>query len=709
MKVLSSHWKVIWHSALFGILYWTVDSVFDAVAFHDRQFLLSLLYPSSHEFFSRLFALCFILAVSFFITYRLSKEENAFAEKERFLENVFSSIQDGISVLDTEMKIVRANPKIEEWHAHSMPLVGKKCYEAYHNRSERCEICPSWEALQTGKSAYEEVPLRDKEGAIIRWLGLFSFPIFDMQTGALKGVIEYVRDTTTHKQMEVDLAESEEKYRGLFEDLRDVVYISTPEGRIVDINEAGVKLLGYSSKEEIFKLILDRDVYVNPEDRKKLIELLDTHGFVIDFETAWKKKNSEQVIVQINVKAQKNDEGGMMSIRGVIRDITDEKKLRQQLLHSQKLEAIGQLAGGVAHDFNNILTAVIGYANLLKMKLKEDDPSQAYVDAVLSTSERGASLTHSLLTFGRKQTFDLRPVDLNGLIERVSKLLLRLIGEDIEMRTIFSEKDIVVMADSLQLEQILMNLATNARDAMPDGGFLTIETRQVEFGGDFVKLHSYMKPGRYGLVSFSDTGAGMDETTKSKIFEPFFTTKDVGKGTGLGLSIVYGIIKQHKGYINVYSEQGKGTVFKIYLPLAHAQKTDDAQPEQLKAREKAHKVILLGEDDNMVRKIIKATLEEFGYKVIEASNGEEAIDRFTENKDMVDLLLLDLIMPRKSGKEVFDEIKKIKPDIKAVFTSGYNAEIIDKKEIIKNGCSFITKPVRPADMLKIIEEALGKA
>lgn len=719
MKILSRHWKVIWQSALFGVLYWIIASVFDAFVFHERQFFVSLLFPPPHEFFLRLFAFCFIAAVSFFITYRLSKEECALDEKENLRKSAEEALRATNQTLHT---LLQASPlaviaidkqcKVKFWGPAAEHIFGWKEDEVIGQiipimPQEKCFEFNKMQEKTGGNSSHKgmEMVCLKKDGSQIDVEGWAAqLKSYDNE---VSGTIVLFADIAERKRMELALVESEKKYKGLFQDLRDVIYMSTPDGRMLDINEAGIKLLGYSSMEEILNLNLVNDVYAYPEDRKRLIGLLNKKAFVDDFETILKKKNGEHIIVQLNVKAQKNKDGSLNFIRGIIRDITDKKKLEQQLLHSQKLEAIGQLAGGVAHDFNNILTAVIGYANLLKMKLREDDPSHAYVDAVLSTAERGASLTQSLLTFGRKQSVELRPVDLNNVIERICKLLLRLIGEDIELKTILAGNEITVMADSLQLEQVLMNLATNARDAMLNGGLLTIETQEIELGSDLIKHHSYMKSGRYALVSFTDTGMGMDETTKTKIFEPFFTTKEVGKGTGLGLSIVYGIIKQHQGYINVYTEEGKGTTFKIYLPLAQTGKIDETQPENLKVSGILNEVILLGEDDKMVRKIIKTMLEEFGYKVIEASNGEEALNKFTENKDIVSLLLLDLIMPKKSGKEVFDEIKKIKPDIKVIFTSGYSADLINKEGIMKDRCSFIPKPVSPTELLKLVEEVLG--
>lgn len=393
----------------------------------------------------------------------------------------------------------------------------------------------------------------------------------------------------------------------------------------------------------------------------------------------------------------------------IVRRKTEEEKnkIHAQLLQAQKMEVVGRLGGGIAHDFNNILTAMIGYGQLLKMKMKEDDPLRTYADHILSLSDRAADLTQSLLAFSRKQIMNPCPANLNEVIKRIDHLLSRIIGEDIYLQTMLSEEDLIIMADPGQIEQALMNLATNARDAMPGGGLLTIGTETVAIDSGFVKEHGYGKEGEYALIEVTDTGAGMDRETKEKIFEPFFTTKGVGKGTGLGLSMVYGIIKQHEGYINVYSEPGRGTAFRIYLPLIEA-KIDEIKPEVIQPVETGTETVLLAEDEAAIREVIKKLLEEYGYKVITAVDGRNAIKEFKAHKDKIQLVILDVIMPIKNGKEVYDEIKKIRPDIRALFMSGYPADIIHKHEIVEEGFAYIEKPASPTKLLRKIREVLGK-
>ncbi len=410
--------------------------------------------------------------------------------------------------------------------------------------------------------------------------------------------------------------------------------------------------------------------------------------------------------------------GKQLKGKGIVviyEDITERKqaeeekrRLEAQLFQSQKMEAVGQLAGGIAHDFNNILTAIVGYGNLLKTELKKDDPLISYTAQILNAAERAANLTHDLLTFSRRQFISPNPRHLNTIIRSVERLLARLIGENIELSIELAETDLTVMADSTHIDQVLMNLAANARDAMPDGGSLIIRTQLLKLDNRFIKAHGYGKPGDYALISLEDTGAGMDEKTRTRIFEPFFTTKEIGKGTGLGLAIVYGIIKQHDGYINVYSEPGKGTTFKIYLPLTQSVVEDVRQTDPLPVQ-KGTETILIVEDDTQVRNLMKEVLSKSGYSILEAVDGEVAMSVFSENKDAIDLIILDVMMPKKNGKETYDAIQKVTPDPKVIFISGYSADVIQRKNILKKGSHFISKPVSPTELLNMVRKVLDNA
>jgi hypothetical protein len=382
----------------------------------------------------------------------------------------------------------------------------------------------------------------------------------------------------------------------------------------------------------------------------------------------------------------------------------EKEQLQEQLQHAQKMEAIGTLAGGIAHDFNNILTAIMGFGGLIQMKIPKESPISSHVEQILESAQKAASLTKNLLAFSRKQLTAPNPLNLNENISNLRKLLGRLIKEDIEFKVELEENDLIVMADQGQLDQVFMNLVTNAKDAMPKGGVLTITTGAAEVPPHIVVTSQPRHSGGYALIAVTDTGIGIDEKTKEKIFDPFFTTKEVGKGTGLGLSMIYGIVKQHDGYIDVKSEVGKGTTFNIYLPLIDS--TFEKQKEKVsRPLKRGTETILVADDDPAVASLVKRILEEFGYKVVEARNGENAIEQFLKHKDDIHLLLLDVIMPKKNGKEAYDAIRAIKPEIKALFISGYSAEIIDEQAIIA-GLHFIGKPVSPEELLFKIREVL---
>jgi len=386
-------------------------------------------------------------------------------------------------------------------------------------------------------------------------------------------------------------------------------------------------------------------------------------------------------------------------------EITERRKLENQLCQSQKMEGIGQLAGGVAHDFNNILTAIIGYGNLAVMRLKTDEKTTQYLEEILAAADRATHLTHGLLAFSRKQLITLQPADLNSIVSSVEKMLGRLISEEIELKTRLSNEDLIVMADPGQIDQVIINLATNARDAMPDGGSLIIETSRFTMTGDYCKSHGFGAVGEYALLTVSDSGQGMDRATQARIFEPFFTTKEVGKGTGLGLSMVFGIIKQHNGFVTVYSETDCGTTFKIYLSLAKGEAAPRHLAEVMESVAGGNETVLVVEDNEEVRNFTRTLLEQNGYRVLEAVDGQDAVARFRAHRDEIKLVVMDVVMPKMNGKEALMKIQAIRSDVVALFTSGYTADVIHKKGVIED-INFISKPAPPQTLLRKVRELL---
>lgn len=446
---------------------------------------------------------------------------------------------------------------------------------------------------------------------------------------------------------------------------------------------------------------------IQPDVYKELWRTLSA-GNVWRGELCNRKKDGELYWVYVTVSPVRNTAGEIISYMTIQEDMSERRKLEEQLRQAQKLEGIGQLASGVAHDFNNYLTAIIGYASLTSLNMQTDDPLKQNIQRILEYSERASMLTKSLLAFSRKQSTNLTSLNLNSLVKDFQTILRPMLREDIEMQIICSDDILSVMADKGQIEQVIMNLATNARDAMSEGGRMVISTKLVELDEEFVKTQGYGKPGYYAELSAIDTGIGMDPKTMGKIFEPFFTTKEQGKGTGLGLAVVYGIVRKHNGYIIAGSEPGKGATFKIMLPISSSDKTDDKETPQESLPQGGKETILLAEDDPGIRDLLSLVLGSHGYNVISAVDGEEAVVKFKENREKVDLVILDGIMPKKNGKEAFREIKAVCPKMKVIFVSGYPEDMLDFEDMEGQEVTCLQKPVRPADLLKKIREILDK-
>ncbi len=519
-------------------------------------------------------------------------------------------------------------------------------------------------------------------------------------------------DISERKQLEVALREGEQKFRTLAENSSDYIVRYDAYGCVTYANRLlkGIllpqveKTLGRTPLE-LFPEGLFLDGRLEMERYQSTLLRVIAEGNVADVEMQAPDGSGGMRIHSARLTAERDENGEILGAVAFWRDVTDRSRLEEQLRQSQKMEAIGQLAGGVAHDFNNILTAITGFGTLVKMKMNPDDPLQTGVDQILAASERAAHLTQGLLAFSRRQVLIPKPIDLNAVLSSVEKLLRRLIGEDIDLSLRLSDRSLIVMADAGQIEQILMNLATNARDAMPRGGTLTLSTEARYLAEDFMAVHGYGVAGRYALIMVTDTGTGMDEATRKRVFEPFFTTKEKGKGTGLGLSIAYGIVKQHEGFINIYSEPGRGTTFRIYLPLID-QSVEEAKPVKAELPPRGVETILLAEDDQDVRMFASSALREFGYHVIEAVDGRDALEKFRTHAQDIKMMILDVIMPRLSGPDVYETIRVERPGMKVLFISGYTADYLHTKGVFEEGTYFLAKPMSPMELLRKIREIL---
>jgi two-component system cell cycle sensor histidine kinase/response regulator CckA len=954
----------------------------------------------------------------------LSKVKKAFKERERFFTSVFESIQDGISILDKEMNIIQINPVMEKWYSYALPLIGKKCYEAYHSRNERCEVCPSYRTIKTRESAYEVIPKRGPGGEVVGWLDLYSLPLMDVQTGQMKGVIEYVRDITDrkraedellrsenearrlaqenaimaeigriigstlnidevyerfaeevrklisfdriainlihsedhtltvayttgveiperfhgdtvlltgtfteevmrtrtsqliqeekeivrrfpglllslkiglrsmlsvpliskdqvigvlhlrttkpnaytekdlrlaerighqiagaitnahlfaerkqaeealqterqrfqilseyapfgmlmidnngtfryinpkfrelfgyhlkdipdgetwfrkaypdptyrhnvisawindlkifapgekrprvytvtckdgtekiinfipvqletvenlvtcediteHMRFEETLRESEERYRTLFEGSRDAVYITTREGRFVDFNKAFLDLSGYSREE--LTVLHAQETYVHPDDRHKFQQEIEKKGFVSDYEVKLQKKDKKEIDCLLTASVRRDNDGTILGYQGILRDITERKRaeqemktLEEQLLQSQKMEAIGRLAGGIAHDFNNMLTIIKGYSQLSLSELKEDHPLRENLEGIQKATDRATGLIRKILAFSRRQVMEMKVLDPNILLIDLDKLLRRIIGEDIELVTVLAEDLGRVKVDPGQVEQVILNLAVNAKDAMLNGGKLTIETANAELDEAYARSHIAVIPGHYVMLSMSDTGVGMSPEVKERIFEPFFTTKDKDKGTGLGLSTVYGIVKQSGGNIWVYSELNQGTTFKIYLPREEEPLEEIREKRVEEELPYGSETVLVVEDEEELRKLAVQILQKQGYKVLEAPQGDEALLISQKYKGPIHLLITDVVMPGMSGRDLSERLTPLRPEIKTLYMSGHTNSAIIHHGVLEPGVNLLQKPFTPEALVRKVHGVLDK-
>jgi two-component system, cell cycle sensor histidine kinase and response regulator CckA len=511
----------------------------------------------------------------------------------------------------------------------------------------------------------------------------------------------------------IEPQESETRNSAILDASPDAVITIDRDNRVLDFNQAAHKILGWPSPRSVRgpwpQLVLapidDNDIHhVRPDST------IEVSGLKVGrrIEVMAQRADGSQFPAEITVRPIRLATRTVYAVW--MRDITEQRRLENQLWRSQKMEAVGRLAGGVAHDFNNLLTVITGYSDLVVASLSESDPRRKNVEEILKAADRAASLTRQLLAFSRRQVLAPQPLDLNGVVLNLDKMLRRLIGEDIEVSNLLSTDLWTVKADPGQIEQVLVNLAVNARDAMPEGGKLTIETANAIVDAQTGRQYEPPMPaGNYVMLAVSDDGCGMDQETQNLIFEPFFTTKEEGKGTGLGLSTVYGIIKQSGGFIWVQSEPEHGTSFKIYLPrIQHNEEIHSSAPSHKRPPAKGTETLLVVEDEHAVGELVRGVLESAGYTVLLASRGEEAIQVASARRNAIDLLLTDVVMPQMGGREVAKAVEKIDPKIKIVYMSGYAEKVIVHQGILEPGAVLIQKPFTPDTLIRKIREVLDK-
>ena len=552
--------------------------------------------------------------------------------------------------------------------------------------------------METGQTeALEESHIKDSRECFVQTV---KTPLTD-DDGNVTGILGIFWDITERKQAE----EERERLMSAIGQAAEAVVITDVDGTIQYVNPAFERITGYARDEAIGQ---NPHILKSSEQDGAFYE--EMWGTLTRGET-WtgrfvnKKKDGTLYTEEATISPVHDGSGKTVNYVGVKRDITQVIKLEDQLRQAQKMEAVGQLAGGVAHDFNNLLQAILGYGEMALARTEPGTPIVTSIEEILKAGTRAATLVRQLLAFSRQQVLEMKDVDLNTVIADLMKMTRRVIGEHITLGTIAGHDLGIVRADPGQIEQILMNLCVNARDAMPGGGTITIETGNVRIDKTYCENRSWAIPGRYVLLSVTDTGCGMDDDTLANVFEPFFTTKELGEGTGLGLSTVYGLVKQHHGMIDVYSEVDQGTTFKVYLPqversaLAVGDKIEGSVPT-------GTETVLVAEDDETVRELTKAILERVGYTVLTASDGEEALTVFGEHANEIDLALLDVMMPKLGGRAVFQQIRQVRPDLRFLFASGYSMNAIHTNFVLDEGLALVQKPYQCDDLLRRVRDAL---
>ena len=634
--------------------------------------------------------------------------ERKLEERERWLAATLMSIGDGVVAIDNDARIIFLNSmgeRLTGWNNdEAKGRVLEEVVRLAHEVSGQPVESPLRKALREGKKTTlgnhivliaknsTELPLDDS-----------AAPIFDSMGTALGGVMVF-RDVSERKTAETAVA----KLAAIVSGSEDAIIGLDLNGNVTSWNPGAERLYGYAAAE-----MLNRSLGILlPPDRQEefdiVISRLRAGTRTPASELTMRRKDAKNVTVMVSFSPIKDLHDRVIGAASIAHDITQTKRLEDQFRQAQKMEAIGRLAGGVAHDFNNLLTVINGYSSILSVILHDHDKAREMVEQISRAGERAASLTQRLLAYSRKQDLQPRVLDLNELLRSAAKMLSRVIGEDTDLVFTLSPQPCLVKADPGQLELVVMNLAVNGRDAMPKGGKLTIETAAVELSNEYADKYAEVRGGPYTMLAVTDGGSGMDAETLAHIFEPFFTTKEEGKSTGLGLATVYGFVKQSGGHIRVYSELGKGTTFKVYLPLV-GQESHQEEPKPIVSDfPTGSETVLLVEDEDGVRRLTAFLLKSAGYTLLEAANGVEGLEIASRHEGDIDLLITDVVMPRMGGQELADAMRPFYPHLKVLFLSGYTADAIVRHGILGAESSFLQKPYTMSVLAFKIREVLGK-
>jgi len=619
----------------------------------------------------------------------LSRKLEEKVRQLKLFQRIFDNSVHAIAVVNKNNRIVRQNPAHTSLFGYSDAELWGKTAGFYLPEEEATVILKK--ITGTGMAAGESPATRKNTKKI--FVGYSVFPITD-EHSKITDYAWLLHDITEKKTAEKKLRKAHQEWDKTFDAITDVVTLQDMDNRIVRANKAAGKMFDLSQEDIIGKHCYE--LFGGFSQSCKGCPIPTSFGTALPYTTEIHHAKLDKTF-QVSAVPVYDEDGSVQRVAHFGKDITDQKKLEAQYRQAQKMEAVGRLSGGVAHDFNNLLTTILGYSEMAMMDLPKDSKLRDDLNQIHLAGERAAVLTRQLLAFSRKQVLEMRVIDLNRIIDNLVKMLKRLISENIDLQVLLHAEKPFILADPGQVEQIIINLAVNARDAMPEGGTLLIKTQMADVNEHFVRIHGDLQTGPHVLFTVADTGQGISLENQDKIFEPFFTTKEMGKGTGLGLATVYGIVKQHHGEIYVYSEEGEGTTFKVYLPLA--EKMTDKAPVSGRKADPVHKgtqTILVVDDDKMVCAILKATLVRLGYTILVARNAASAIKIMEEYNGVIHMMLTDIVMPGMSGVKLAKIVKKKMPDIKVVLMSGYAEEIVRKKDLILPGYNFIEKPVIPS-------------
>jgi two-component system cell cycle sensor histidine kinase/response regulator CckA len=611
---------------------------------------------------------------------------------EERLRRLLDSAPDAMVIAGNDGRIVLVNTQTEK-------LFGYKREELLGQPVEVLVPERFWNRHRTHRASYISNPQSRAMGAGSELYGVkkdgTEFPVeislSPQQTEEGILVSSTIRDITERKRVDDALRQSEANFRAMIEGTYGV-YRATPEGKLLVVNDALVKMLGYQSAEELMKLNLATDIFENGEYSPLMFDQPGTRRQFTKLEAHWKHKDGRTIPVEISGRAVRDDKEKVLYFEVIAENVTHVRGVEQRLRHVQKMEAIGRLAGGIAHDFNSVLGVIVAYSEMLVEKLRDDSQLFPLVMSITKAVERGGTLTRQLLAFSRQQVLEPQVIPIADHLEGLKDMLARVIGEDIQLTIIPGSAELRVKVDATQLEQVIMNLVVNARDAMPEGGRLTIESGEIDIDEEYCGRNPEARIGRHVMVAVTDSGCGMSAEVLSRIFEPFFTTKEQGKGTGLGLATVYGIVKQSGGHISAYSEVGRGTTFKVYLPFTQEEIEKAEAPAQERVAPRGDETILLVEDEESLRSVTKEFLSSKGYQVFVAEDFQKALEASENNSRHIDLLITDVVLPGASGPKLADRLASSRPEMKVLFVSGYTADALVHGDLHRTDFAFLSKP-----------------